>query len=129
MNDKQKLLIKKYKYYLMHGTTLKNLRSILKSGYIVLGNNINVIENQFGNKNNVIYMSIYFEKLKNIKKTFYFELLLHPKILFDHDISFNGGWGFSRNIVNIKKNDNDNIISNKIKKYMNMSKIRIFLNN
>lgn len=92
----------KYNFYFLHATTYKNLKKILKSGYISAKNNTDI---QFGSGQD-IYFSVYFDDIENIDRTFQYNLLLSPKIVNDYEVHFNKGWGFKRDFVIINKNDN-----------------------
>lgn len=107
----------KYKMYFLHATTLDGMIEILKSGTIKLGNVVS--GSQFGSNCDCIFLSAYFDDIKNIKMTYQMTLLLKPEIIYDYKLSFGKGWGYQPNYVIIKKNDKQlDIKLKKIRTYL-----------
>jgi len=96
-------------YYFLHGTTETSIEDILKSGKIKIGTHTG--DRNFTHKSYLslpyAYCNIEFDDvpIKYMRPLFPFILLIHPKILFYHNIIFNNSW--SRNP------DTDSIYINK----------------
>lgn len=121
MKKQDKLeLITKYKFYFLHATTLANLKLILKSDKIKLGDDVSIKEHQFSSGLNVIYLSMYFDLLQNIQQSYPISLIINPKLLFDYIVHFNKGWGYQQDFVIINKKDK--MINNKMNIIINYLK-------
>lgn len=81
-------------FYLVHFTTLKNLKNILKEGKIYPGKYLPKERwTLSGEPLENIYMLIYFKDLKNIKKIPAYAIIMDPKIILKKRMIFNKGWG------------------------------------
>ena len=106
------------KYYLLHATTINNLASIIKSGYIKKVEQLDNYEEQFGSVRGRIFLSMQAEKLKNIKVSYDMVILLHPEIMFDRGVLFNKGWGYNCGFIKIKTSDTTKEKTKKLKKFV-----------
>ena len=77
-----------------------NLVQILQSGTIKFGKHVDTSIYKLDD----IYGNLYFEDLKNIEYPSEFMLLLHPKVILDHIVQIDKGWGISK-ITKITKKD------------------------
>jgi len=119
-----KLINKLYgdKFYFLHGTTSKSIENILKSGTIKLGTHTK--ERNFY-KNNMaslpyVYCNIEFDDVpininNNYPLLFPYILLIHPKIIINHNLIFNKQWSISPTSDSIYINKEDNFNKNKKK--------------
>ncbi len=109
----------KYKFYFLHSTTFKNLKSMLKTKYIKLGTDPDVKERIWSSGHDSVYLSIYFDDIKNLTNAQNITLLLSSILIFDYKIHFNKGWGYEEDFVIINRKD-DNVTSKikKIRKYL-----------
>lgn len=85
---------KKYDYYILHGTNLPNLESILNDGYIFSNRFLPHDKKRLSGweSSSYIYCNIYFDKLKNLPYSFGYSVILHPKIIEEEGIIFNKSW-------------------------------------
>lgn len=85
---------KKYDYYILHGTDLPNLESILNDGYIFSNIYLPHEKKRLSGWESLsyVYCNIYFDKLKNLPHNFGYSVILHPKIIENEGIIFNKGW-------------------------------------
>ncbi len=108
---------KKYKFYFIHGTKdMNNLESILTSGKIKLGSEIPIEQKYLSGFENepYIFANIYFDDLKNLKHGTEYSLIISPKILGEHDIIVNAGWG-NYEIEKILSSDDSGTVDSKLK--------------
>jgi hypothetical protein len=117
----------KYDFYLVHDTRFENLELILKSGKIKLGKNVPEEKRKYcgDHPSDYIFTSIFFEDIKNLSHLGDFNLILHPKIVFEQKNTFNKGWegGPSNNGISLSKKDSHEITNKKLEE------IRKFLKN
>ena len=95
-----------YNYYLLHGTKSENhILNIIKTGFILPAKDIKNVDRFMGGDESLVYFSIYFEDLKNIKVTiFNYMLILHPDVIKDYQCTFDKGWGYQK-FIEFEKND------------------------
>lgn len=109
---------KKYNYYFVHGVKdIEILKTILEDKYLRPGKDVPPKMRYLGGEESElddIYMNIYFEDIKNLSFTLGLSLILHPKILWEYGLEFQGGWG-GYGKIKINKNDSTNIIKKKIR--------------
>lgn len=108
--------INNHKFYITHRVMYyDNLIKILQTGIIRFGKHIDTSIYKLDD----IYGNLYFDDIKNIEYPSEFMLLLHPKVMLDHSVQIDKGWGNSK-LVKIKKNDGS--FKKKMKKAYNWIK-------
>jgi len=109
----------KDKFIFLHFTkNYDSLIDILKDGTLKAGKYLKN-EQLFmsgDTKSKYIYMSIYFDNIKNLTHGMDYTLIFRPEIYYNNkkEIRFNKGWGFKK--MDLTENRNDNIKI--IKKYL-----------
>jgi len=109
-------------YYFMHGTTSNSIKNILKAGTIKLGTHTK--ERNFYTNNMAslpfAYCNIEFDDVpininSNYPLLFPYILLIHPRIIINHNLIFNKQWSISPTSDSIYINKEDNFNKNKKK--------------
>jgi len=113
------ITIPKEKFILLHFTkNYDSLIEILKCGSLKASKYLRTDQMFMSGdtKSNYIYMSIYFDDLKNLTHAMDFTLIFDPKVYYKHkkDIMFNKGWGFKKMVLSKDRDKNIAII----KKYI-----------
>ncbi len=124
--DLLKVVKFKYDFYFIHFTKEENLISILKDGYLKLGEEVPLSGKFFsGHDLPYIYSSIYFPDIKNLQQMRYCALLLRPEIVKKYGCIFNKSMavGPTEGSIFLNKIDSFEILNDKLKK------IRKFLKN
>ena len=107
-------------FYVIHGTAnFDSLISILKSGKLDKGTNVDNPEFTILGKRNEIYGNIYFDDVKNMSgvETFPYTLLFHPRVMFRSKCEFWAGWGYiGYKPIVINPDDDLKTIKRKMKK-------------
>lgn len=114
--QKLKNMQKNYNFYFVHMTkNEKNLKNIIKSGYIKLGSDIPIKDKFLSGyvDEPYIFANIIFDDLENLDFFRNYTLILSPKIIEDYNVYFLGGWG-NFNLTTISPSDTNNQKNQKI---------------
>lgn len=105
-----------YNFYLLHGSDIVHLETMLQQGFIYSGRYLPPETIRLGGweKLPYIYCSIFFNDLHNLPYSFGYSLILNPSIILNEGIIFNKGWNVHPTEDSIIIQPNDPMYNNKI---------------